>query len=252
MHPVLFNFGNLKIFSYGAMVALGVLFSTVFVYRLALKRGLDAEKIVDLIFWIVVWGLIGGRLFYVLINPEIYFKNPLEIIKINKGGLVFHGSLLGAIITALVFVKKSKQPLFETLDIIFVFLPLAHALGRVGCFLNGCCAGKPTQSFLGVIFPGHSLRVHPTQLYSAFFLLIIFLILYFLEKKKHFAGEIVSLYLIIYGVMRFAIEYLRDNPKVLGDLTMFQCISIVLILLGGVLHNALKSKRKSGKLEEKT
>ncbi len=251
MHPVLFSIGNINVFSYGAMVALGVLIATFLVYRHALKRKLDAEKIVDLIFWIVLWGLIGGRILYVLINPDIYFNAPWEIIKINKGGLVFHGSLISAIIAALVFMKKSKQPLLETLDIIFVYVPLAHAIGRVGCFLNGCCYGKPTQAFWGVIFPGHFIKVHPTQLYSAFLLLIIFLVLYFREKKKRFSGEMVCLYLIIYGAMRFSIEFLRANPPVLGFLTMFQCISIALVLIGLILYGVLKNNRKSGKLEKK-
>ncbi len=252
MHPVLFSIGNVKVFSYGAMVALGVLVATFLVYRHALKRQLDAEQIVDLIFWIVVWGLIGGRILYVLINPEIYLTAPWEIIKINKGGLVFHGSLIAAIIAAFVFIKKSKQPLLETLDIIFVYVPLAHAIGRMGCFLNGCCSGKPTQAFLGVIFPGHSVRVHPTQLYSSFLLLIIFLVLYFYEKRKRFAGEMLCLYLIIYGAMRFSIEFLRDNPVVWGGLTMFQCISIAFVFIGMILYGVLKNNKKSGKLEKKT
>ncbi len=252
MQPILLSIGNFKIFSYGAMVALGVLVATVLVYHHALKRHLNAEKIVDLIFWIVVWGLTGGRILYVLINPDIYFKDPLEIIKLNNGGLVFHGSLAGALIAALFFMKKSRQPVWETLDIVFLFLPLAHALGRVGCFLNGCCSGKPTQTFFGVIFPGCSIKVHPTQLYSSLSLLVIFLILYVWENKKHFSGEIVCLYLIIYGVMRFFMEFLRINPEVLGSLTMFQCVSIVLVIAGIILYGVLKNKNESGKLEKKT
>ncbi|MCG2712210.1 MAG: prolipoprotein diacylglyceryl transferase [Candidatus Omnitrophica bacterium] len=252
MYPLLFSIGNIKVFSYGAMVALGVLIAAMLIYRHALLRQLDAEKIVDMIFWIVFWGLIGGRILYVLINPDIYAKDPLEIIKINKGGLVFHGSLIGAIIAALVFMKRSKQPLFETLDIIFVYVPLAHAIGRLGCFLNGCCFGKPTRAFSGVFFPGHYIRVHPTQLYSAFLLLIIFLVLYLCEKRKRFSGQIVCLYLISYGVMRFSIEFLRDNPAVLGFLTMFQCISIALVLIGLIMYGILKNNRMSDKLETKT
>ncbi|MFH1094466.1 MAG: prolipoprotein diacylglyceryl transferase [Candidatus Omnitrophota bacterium] len=245
MHPVLLTIGNVSVFSYGAMVALGVLIATFLIYRHALKRHLDAEKIVDLIFWIVFFGLIGGRILYVLINPDIYFKDPWEIIKINKGGLVFHGSFIGAIIAAFVFVKKSKQPFFETMDIIFVYVPLAHAIGRLGCFLNGCCLGKPTQTFWGVTFPEHLIKVHPTQLYSAFLLFIIFLILYFCEKRKHFAGQILSLYLILYGVMRFFIEFLRDNPPVLWYMSLFQYISVALVIIGIILYKVLKNKGHS-------
>ena len=252
MYPVLLNIGEFKIFSYGVMVALGVLLGTVLIYRHALKRGLDAEKIVDMIFWIVLFGLIGGRILYVLINLDIYFKDPLEIIRINNGGLVFHGSLAGAVIAAVFFMKKSRQPLLETMDIIFVYLPLAHAMGRVGCFLNGCCSGKPTFFFFGMAFPGQALRVHPTQLYSAFFLLLIFVFLFYWEKKKHFAGEILCLYLMLYGTMRFSMEFLRNNPVFFGRLTMFQCISIALVIAGGILYGVLKNKKKSGRLEKKT
>ena len=186
-----------------------------------------------------------------LINPDIYFKDPLEIIKINKGGLVFHGGLIAAITASIVFMKKSKQPLLETLDILCVYVPLAHAIGRVGCFLNGCCSGKPTQIFLGVIFPGYSLRVHPTQLYSSFLLLVLFMVLYSMEKKKHFPGQMISLYLILYGIIRFCIEFLRDNPVVFFGLSMYQCIRIAFVLIGLILYNVLKNKKKSGEFEKK-
>ena len=252
MHPVLFSIGNVKVFSYGAMVALGALIAATLIYRHALARQLDAEKIVDMIFWIVVWGLIGGRILYVLINPDIYFKDPLEIIKINKGGLVFHGGLISGAIAAVIFITRNKLAFLETMDIIALYLPLGHAIGRIGCFLNGCCFGKPTDLPWGVVFPGHSIAVHPTQLYSTFLLIVIFLLLILCEKKKKFPGQILFFYLILYGAMRFSIEFLRDNPAVLGCMSVFQCISIALVLIGLILYGVLKNNRKSGKLEKKT
>jgi len=252
MYPELFSIGSVKVFSYGAMVALGVLIATFLIYRHALARNLDAEKIVDLIFWIVFWGLIGGRILYVLIYSEIYFNNPWEIIKIYKGGLVFHGGLISGVIAAIIFIARNKLAFLKTMDIIVLYLPLGHAIGRIGCFLNGCCFGKPTDLPLGVVFPGHSIAVHPTQLYSSVLLLITFLILFNIEKRKRFTGQIVSLYLIIYGLMRFSIEFLRDNPTVLGFLTIFQCISIVLVFTGLLLYVALNHKMKSADFEKKT
>lgn len=111
MHPIFFTFGNIHIYSYGLMVALGIVTAMFLIERDATKSGLPKEKIIDLILWIVIWGLVGGRLFYVLLYPEVYLHAPLEIFKIHKGGLVFYGGLIFGLIAAFVNFRNKKQPI---------------------------------------------------------------------------------------------------------------------------------------------
>jgi len=244
MHPVIFSFAGLNIFSYGLMVALAVFVTSILIYHHAQKNNMPGEKMLDLIFWIVVWGLIGGRVFYVLLNIQDYIREPLELFKLYKGGMVFHGSLIFALMAALIFIKNNKLPLFAALDVLALYIPVGHAIGRIGCFLNGCCYGLPAPTGWGVIFPGHLAAVYPTQLYSSFLLLMIFFILFFLEKKKKFNGQILFSYLILYGTMRFLIEFLRDNPRILGGLSVFQCISLLIFFAGLLLYIQQGKKQK--------
>ena len=246
MHPVLWSIGNVHIYSYGAMVALGILVATYLCCFHAAKRDLQGEAIVDLVFWIVVGGLVGGRLLYVLLNMSEYVMQPLDTFKIYKGGLAFHGSFLGGLIAAVLFIKKIKLPLWKTFDILFIYIPLGHAFGRIGCFLNGCCYGIKSESFFSVTFPGHFYSVVPIQLYSSAALLGLFALLIHFEKKKKFDGEVFCLYLILYGVLRFGIEFLRDNPDVLGPFSLFQFISTGLFLIGVLLYRYLM-RRECGK-----
>ncbi len=228
------------------MVALGTFIGAYFCQRLAAKRGIESEKIIDLIFWVVIFGLIGGRVFYVFLNLGYYIQQPLEIIKLYKGGLVFHGAFIFGLVSAVIYIKRNSLPFWKTLDILAVFVPLAHSFGRVGCFLNGCCYGKPTRVWWAVVSPaGEYVKVHPTQLYSAFFLFLLFLYLFFREGKKAFDGQIFFLYLALYGILRFIIEFFRgDNNPVLGILTIFQVISLGLVFCGICGYFILKKKSK--------
>ncbi|MFH1460476.1 MAG: prolipoprotein diacylglyceryl transferase [Candidatus Omnitrophota bacterium] len=248
MHPILFQIGPFTVYSYGFMVALGTLIATFLAARHGARNGIDFDDIVDLIFWVVVWGLIGGRLLYVFLNMTDYRDNFFEILKIYKGGLVFHGSLIFGLISALVFIKQHQLSFFKVMDLVILYVPLAHAFGRIGCFLNGCCFGRPAGFGWGVIFPHHFIRVHPTQIYSALLLLAIFIILLVIDRKKKFNGEIFCAYLILYGLMRFFIEFLRgDNPVVISFLSLFQFISIFLFFLGVGLYIYLARKSKKRK-----
>ncbi|MCP4649260.1 MAG: prolipoprotein diacylglyceryl transferase [PVC group bacterium] len=243
MYPILWQIGSISIYSYGVMVAIGIMVSTYLCQFHAAKRGIEDEKIVDLIFWVIIFGLIGGRLLYVLLNLNDFVSQPLEIVKIYKGGLIFHGSFIAGIITAFAFIKKTKMPLGKSLDLIAVYAPLGHAFGRIGCFLNGCCYGHSTDVSWGVLFPGHMYHVHPTQIYSTVLLFGLCVFLYFRERKKLFDGQIISLYFILYGVMRFTMEFLRgDNPAVLGGLSVFQIISIGLLIVGIIMYRNFKTK----------
>lgn len=243
MYPLLFEIGPLSVYTYGVMVATGIILAIFFIGPHAQKRGLPTDFLVDLIFWAVIWGLIGARVFYVLLNFQTFVKDPAEIFKIYKGGLVFHGGLIFGFAATVVLLRKKRLPFLKTLDLLAIYVPLAHAFGRLGCFLNGCCFGKFTYSDWGVIFPGHFVKVHPTQLYSAVLLLLIFVFLFVFEKNKKFHGQIFCFYLILYGAMRFLVEFLRTGSTVvIINLGVFQWISVILFCTGIFLYKYVQKQ----------
>ena len=244
MYPILFKIGSVTIYSYGMMVAIAFLISVYLASRSIVGVG-DNEKIMDLGLVLLISGIIGARLLYVLIEAEYYRANPLEIVMIWKGGLIFYGGFIVAFVCSWVFLKRNKMPILRTCDHIIPYLALGQAIGRIGCFLNGCCFGKPTNLPWGVIFPAGSIagnaypaiHIHPTQLYSAYTNFLIFAILLLFRNWKKLDGQILYLYFILYSVSRFLIEFLRaDNPQILLGLTISQGICVVLFLAGVVMY----------------
>ena len=244
MHPILFKIGPMIIYSYGAMIAAAFLISIYFASRSIVGAG-NNEKILDLGLVLLISGIIGARLLYVLVEAKYYKANPLEIIMIWKGGLIFYGGFIAAFVCCWIFLKKNKMPILRTCDHIIPYLALGQAIGRIGCFFNGCCFGKPTNLPWGMIFPVGSIagdvypgiHIHPTQLYSAYTNFLIFAILLLFRNWKKFDGQILYLYFILYSVSRFLIEFLRaDNPQILLGLTISQVICVVLFLTGSVMY----------------
>jgi len=255
MHPVIINIFGIKIFSYGLMMAIGMMLGLWVCVYLAKKSGINSDEIFNLAFVVIIFSILGARLFYVAINLNYYLKHPIEIILLNKGGLVFYGGLIGGFLSGLYYVRKNNLPILKICDIFFTALPLGQAFGRVGCFLNGCCYGIPTNSNWGVIFPPHSLPfqhykdfvlLHPVQLYNSSANFIIFLILFTIYDEKKFDGMIVCFYGLLYSTSRFLTEFYRgDMARHLG-LTIAQWISIVFFLLSAFALFYLYNK-KSGK-----
>lgn len=198
--------------------------------REAKRQNFSSLQISDLAFWVLVFGLLGARIFYILFNLKFYIENPREIVMLSHGGLIWYGGLFTALIFAAAFLKIKKLPLLKTLDLFAPFLALGQAIGRLGCFLNGCCYGKPLS--WGIYFPLHGERLHPTQLYSAFNLLIIFLGLRLLQKRPGPSGRILFLYLLLAPLERFSVEFFRgDSAPIFLGLTGFQLISLVIVVV---------------------
>lgn len=229
MHPILFQFGALKIYSYGLMVAIAFIVATYLAKLEASREDIDPQKILDLSICLVISGVIGGRILYVLQNLSYYFRYPYQIFMLNRGGLSFYGGFGLAVISAIIFLKREDLPASKILDIIAPYLALGQSIGRIGCFLNGCCYGKPTNFFFAVYFPEEFLARHPTQLYASLNLLLIFIIL------RVFRGPIFLLYCLLYSGSRFFIEYLRgDNLPVFATFTIHQLISVGIFIVSGI------------------
>ncbi|OGX32122.1 MAG: prolipoprotein diacylglyceryl transferase, partial [Omnitrophica WOR_2 bacterium RIFCSPHIGHO2_01_FULL_48_9] len=165
MFPIILKIGPVTIYSYGLMMAVAVMVCVFLLSRDARSLGISSEKIFDFVFWVVLSGIAGARLFFILLNLDYFVRDPLEIVMLQKGGLAWQGSLIAGTVAALVYIRKQKLPLAPFLDIIAPYVALGQAIGRLGCFLNGCCYGKPLA--WGIYFPVHQASLHPTQLYDA-------------------------------------------------------------------------------------
>jgi phosphatidylglycerol:prolipoprotein diacylglycerol transferase len=242
MHPILINLGPLPIHTYGFMIAVGFLSSVAVVQRLAVRSKMDVDRLLDLTFMCLVVGILGARTLFIITRFSYYLSNPLDIFKIWEGGLVFLGGPLAVFPFLFWYVKKHKLPIWKTMDILAPGLVTGHAIGRFGCLAAGCCYGKPTgSSWYGVRLysdlvekQSQGILLHPTQLYEAGALLILFLGLLAVFKYKKFDGQVALTYLLAYPIIRSIIEIYRGDlirGFVIDDiLSTSQFISILVFL----------------------
>ncbi|MFH1867561.1 MAG: prolipoprotein diacylglyceryl transferase [Candidatus Omnitrophota bacterium] len=244
MHPILFSIGRINVYSYGFVLAIAFLISLYLASGRARIFKIPEEFINNLALVLLVSGIIGARTLYVFMNAGYFSKHFSEIFMIQRGGLVFYGAAIAAFFSGAVFIRIKRFSVLETSDLIAPFIALAHGMGRIGCFLNGCCYGRPTHSFIGVMFPFTDVKVYPTQIFSFVGLVILFLFLFNLQNRRRFNGEVFFSYLIGYGIFRFFIDFLRGDlyPVFLG-LTVTQLISIAIAITAGFAY--LLAKKKS-------
>ena len=232
MHPILFSFGPVHLYSYGVLVAIGVLGAVSLIRANAPRVSIEPLTVVDLATTTVISGFAGARILYVLQQWEYFRGSLIDMVKIWEGGIVLYGGLIGGLIGFSIFIWLKRLPFLSLLDIFVPGLALAQGFGRIGCFLNGCCYGKPSSVFWAVSFPFLDHKVHPTQLYEALFCFALSFALLALLRLKFRSGTVAFVYFIAYPVGRFFLEFLRgDNPKVLLNLTLSQCLSISFTVL---------------------
>lgn len=230
MFPAICTIGPFTIYSYGLMLALAFMVSSSLASARARRAGENGEIIFNFCFLSLIFGIIGARIFYVADNLKFYLKQPLEILMLQHGGLSWYGGFMLGSIGGIWYLRKRKFPIYTALDLIAPYLALAQAIGRIGCLLNGCCYGKESISF-GIYFPVHEATLIPTQIYSSILLLLIFIFLKIKQEGFHLKGEVFFLYLLLYSIKRFFIEFWRgDNPIVFLGLTLFQIISIFIFI----------------------
>ena len=202
----------------------------------AKRIGLDPSRIQTVGLVALLAGIAGARFTYVLSNWDWYHSHPLEIIRLDHGGLIFYGGFAAALLACLFTIARAGLPVWRTVDLLVPPVVLAHALGRVGCFLNGCCYGRPTSVPWAVVFPLEGIPRHPTQLYESGLLLILFLLLSRIGNRPATKpGTVILTYGLLYGIWRFFVEFFRgDNPVIAGGLTIFQWMSLPLVVGCGV------------------
>ncbi|WP_456342304.1 prolipoprotein diacylglyceryl transferase [Thermovibrio sp.] len=238
MHPILFKIGPFTVYTYGVMVALGIFFGSLILVKLAEREGIRREDVVDTAFWSVIAGLVGARLFFFLYNPQ-YAKPLYRVLFIWEGGLVWYGGVLFGALTALYFIRKRRIPVWKFADITSIALSVGLGFGRIGCTMAGCCYGKVCHAPFAIVFKDpHSaaplgVPLCPTQPISSAANFLIAAILYLVYRRRRFPGQVFGLYLVLYGLFRIFIEFLRATPKeVFGFLSNNQVISIIMLLAG--------------------
>ncbi|HKR10450.1 MAG TPA: prolipoprotein diacylglyceryl transferase [Pyrinomonadaceae bacterium] len=252
MYPELFHIGNFPINTYGVFLAVAFLCAILVTVKLAERDGLPRERIYDLSLWMLLASLVGSKILMLFTEPE-YRGNPLQLLSLDflRSGGVFYGGLLGAVVAGYLLMKRYKLPWWKTADACAPGIAIGNFFGRQGCFAAGCCWGKPTSLPWGVKFSeqGHEItgvpidaHLHPTQLYESFAMLLVFAFLLWLHKRKRFNGQVILVYALLYSIVRFAIEFVRDDPRgdILGlttltGLSTSQMISLIIGVIALVL-----------------
>lgn len=262
MRPILFHIpiaGGIPIYGYGVMMALAFLLGSYYVKKEAIRVGSNPNQMLDLIFYIIIAALLGSRILHVLVNErETFLQNPLSILKLWEGGLVFYGGFIAAVIVSLFFFRRHRLNVWKHTDIFIPAVSLGHAIGRIGCFLAGCCHGRPLlqEAWYSVIFPANAhsfapagIPLYPTQLMETMGELLIFSYLFFRRKRKRFEGELFASYLLLYSILRSTIEYFRGDLErgfvIESVLSTSQFISIFMFSLGVILFLALGRKKQN-------
>lgn len=242
MDPVAFHIFGIPIRWYGLLIAIGVLVGTLIALKLAKRKGVDEDTLIDLLLFAIPGAIIGARAYYVIFSWDLYKDNPIEALNIRGGGLAIHGVIIGGVIVAVIFAKIRKVSFWKLGDIVAPSLILGQAIGRWGNFANQEAHGGPTNLPWGIMVDG--VKVHPTFLYESIWNLsvFIFLLWYSYNEKSKVDGEVFLLYLILYSVARLFIEGLRTDSLMLGTIRVAQLVSLLTIIACGVIFRYRRKK----------
>ena len=257
MFPELFKIDGIVISTYGVLVAIGMIATFYLALYFARKENIPEKQIENLFFFAVVFGLIGARIAYIIEHPD-QFKTFIDYIAVWKGGIDWFGGFIGGVLAVLFLIKKYNLDILKVGDIAGGSIILGHAIGRLGCTAAGCCYGKPVpeHSFwehFSIKFPEGSaappgLHLYPTQPLEAVGNFLIFLFLFFVYRKKSFDGQILALYLSLYGLERFLLEFMRGvtPPLPVIGITWNQVVSLGMVFAGvGIYVYGMKRKSVS-------
>lgn len=239
MYNDILKIGPLTIHGYGLMIGIGILCALFCGLRLAKKKNLSTEEIYNLTLLCAISGFVCAKLLYCIVEWKAFFAHPLDIL--GSDGFVVYGGIIGATLIAAVYCRIKKLPFFRYFDVVLPSVAVAQGFGRIGCFLAGCCYGKETDSFIGIVFHNsdyapNGVSLYPTQLFSSAgcFLMAVFLFTY--AKKDRKPGSTGALYLIIYSIGRSVIEVFRNDYRgEIGILSTAQFISIFILAVGIII-----------------
>jgi phosphatidylglycerol:prolipoprotein diacylglycerol transferase len=243
MYPILFHIGEWPVYSYGVLLAAAYLVGLQLAVVRARRAGVDPAKVMDLGIYLIIAALVGAKLMLIAVDWDYFRQQPRELLSLVRAGGVFYGGLIGAVIVGIILVRRYKLSVWSTADLMAPGIALGHVVGRFGCLLAGCCYGRPTDVSWAITFTNPvanqnvgtplNLPLHPTQLYDAGAELLILGLLLATERRgRPFSGRTFWLYIGLYAISRFIIEFYRGDIQrgtVFGQVTTSQFVSLLLV-----------------------
>jgi phosphatidylglycerol:prolipoprotein diacylglycerol transferase len=254
MHPILFEIGTWPVYSYGVLLAVAYLAALQLAVVRARRIGIDGSKIMDLGIYLIIAALVGAKLMLIAVDFKYFVAQPREMLSLVRAGGVFYGGLIAALFVAVWLVRRYNLALWTTADLFAPGIALGHVIGRFGCLMAGCCYGRPTSVPWAITFtnPAAAANVgtplgvplHPTQLYDAGAELAILLLLLFTERRgKTFSGRTFWLYVLLYGISRFIIEFFRgDDRGVILGVSTSQFVSLIAVPVAVIMLVRLRAR----------
>ncbi len=256
MNPILIQIGNVKIYWYSITILLGIIIGSILVFKEAEKQNISKTIMSDILFYTILIGIVGARIYYVIFNHD-YYKNIIDIIKVWEGGLAIHGGIIAGSLFIIIYTKKKNLSTKKILDICVPGLLIGQVLGRWGNFFNGEAHGPITtlthlqqMHIPKFIINGMNINGNyyiPTFFYESLWCLIGLIIIILIRRNMKIKnGQITGIYLIWYGIGRFVIESMRTDSLMLNTLKQAQIISIIMIIIGIII--IIMGKEKYNKM----
>jgi phosphatidylglycerol:prolipoprotein diacylglycerol transferase len=256
MYPNLFKIGALTIHSYGLFLAIAFLLGMKIAAHYAKREQMETSAITDLVVYIFLSALVGAKLLLVIVDFDYYSKDWSRLLSIYQVGGVYYGGFILAFLVSVWFIRRKKMNFWQTADVLVMGIAFGQIFGRFGCFFAGCCWGKPAPGFpLAVTFTrpeaaeqvGTPLNIplHAAQLYEALPMILVFGLLAYFYNRKKFAGQQLCLYLVMYSILRFNVEFFRGDPRgAIGMFSTSQVISILAFVAGFIIYLVRRDAKK--------
>lgn len=252
INRIAISIAGINIYWYAILIVMAFCIALILCKKDNGKYNIFFDTILDMSIIVIPISILCARMYYIAFNLGYYIQNPLEIFNIRNGGLAIFGGIIGGILAISIYCYKKKINVLDMLDYIVPYLPLGQAIGRWGNFFNVEAHGIKTDSVfrMGIIENGSYIEVHPTFLYESVCNIIIFLILYSIRNKRKYKGQLVYMYLVLYGLVRAIIESLRTDSLMVGNFKVSQLVAIVLFFAFGIIliYEKLKKIRKCDKI----